>query len=88
MRLLREWGWFGAMGAGLAVVLVCCAVGPAVVAGAVSGIGAGLVSGRGLVGLLTALGVALAVAVFARRRARSAVADASTAGESDGIVGP
>jgi hypothetical protein len=45
-------GWFGALAAG-AVAVVCCALGPALVVGSVFGAVAGLLTGGGLVAVLT-----------------------------------
>jgi len=65
----RLFGWVTGIGAG-AVAVVCCALGPAVVAGAVLAAAAGLVTGSGLVALLAFAFVALVLAVVVRRRTR------------------
>ena len=55
------------IGAG-AVAVVCCALGPAVVAGSVLAAASGLVTGSGLIALLAFAFVALVLAVVVRRR--------------------
>ena len=69
MKNGRGFGWVTGIGAG-AVAVVCCALGPAVVAGSVLAAAAGLVTGSGLIALLALAFVALVLAVVAHRRTR------------------
>lgn len=62
-------GWVVGLGAG-ALALVCCALGPAVVGGAVLGGLVGALSNSAVLGLLAFLCVGGALAVLARRRVR------------------
>lgn len=71
-----KFGWVGGIGVG-AVAVVCCALGPAVVAGSVLGVAAGLVTGSGLVALAVfgVVGFVFAIVVRRRSRCRAGVSD-------------
>ena len=83
MRPSGRLGWVAGIGAG-AVAVVCCALGPAVVAGSVPAAAAGLLTGSGLVALAAFGVIALVFAAVVRRRSRLR-ADLTDEGPSDAL---
>lgn len=69
MRVGGVVGWATGLVAAL-VAVICCALGTAVVAGAVLAVGAGLLAGSGLIALLALAFVAAMSVAALRRRAR------------------
>jgi membrane protein implicated in regulation of membrane protease activity len=87
MKLDRGLGWVIGIVAGV-VAVVCCAIGPAVVAGSLLAAGAALVTGSGLIALLAFAFLASVVAVSVVRRSRWRTRSAAPSDETRGVAVP